>query len=70
MNDTFDDFWEYQEQVSNGLQEQVSNGLQEKNTIEDINIIEKHLRLVNHHFYDEININTENVSNEVRMKKI
>ncbi|KAL4120593.1 hypothetical protein QTP88_013259 [Uroleucon formosanum] len=44
LNDTFDDFWEYQEQVSNGLQEQVSNGLQEKNTIEDINIIEKHLR--------------------------
>ncbi|XP_060867315.1 gastrula zinc finger protein xFG20-1-like [Metopolophium dirhodum] len=35
-NDTCDDFWEYQEQASNGLQE--------TNTIEDTNIIEKHLR--------------------------
>jgi len=44
--DTCDDFWEYQEQLFNGLQE--------KNTIEDTNIKEKHLRLVNHHFYDGV----------------
>jgi len=40
-NDACDDFWEYQEQVFNGLQE--------KNIIEDTNIIEKRLRLVNHY---------------------
>jgi len=62
LNDTCDDFWEYQEQASNGLLE--------TNTNEDTNIKEKTLRLVNHHFYDGVNVNTENVSNEVRSKEI
>lgn len=42
-NEACDEYWEHQEQVFNGLQEE--------NTIEDINSIEKHVRLVNRHFY-------------------
>lgn len=39
-NENSDDFWDYQEQVFNGLQESNTNNNNNKNTIE------KHLRLV------------------------